>query len=262
MLPQRETARVQILPKPVLLGLDETVNPVETVHLLADAFTHLHEIEAMRQERGVYRCLTENVQDAVVILRPTGEIVGATPQATELLHTVVHGRKRPNLKDPMTHAPATLQEAIKRNRAIVPLTKEITATLLLLPEQGDTIANLVVVHRAMDETCANEALERGIRQLTPGQRAVYRALLEGRRSKEIAVELAISEHTVRHHITAILQKTGCMDKIQLITRVAKLPKREPVTVPDLTAVEPKPDLKPPVLKQKGSGSGLNHVASD
>ncbi len=236
------------------IGLRPRFNPgtdtAEAVHVLADAYRHLHEIQAARQERSVYRTLTENIQEALVVVGAKGAIVGITPSAVEILHTAVHGRTRPNAKDPINRVPSVLVKAILKSGTTVVLTQEITASVSYPAAQGETVEPHAIIRLAVNETCANEALEDGIRSLTPGQRAVYRLLLEGKRSKEIATELSISEHTVRHHITAVLQKTHCMDKIQLITRVGKLPKREPLTAPPMITAPVPPDTRVPSSTQK------------
>ncbi len=234
---------------------------IEVVHLLADAYRHLHDVEVLRQERNLYRYLTEDIQEALAVIGSAGAVMGITPSAVEILHSVIHGRKRPNSKDPMILAPSLLAKTIRENRTSVTLTKEITALVSYPTGQGDTVEPHALVRLVVDETCASEALEDGIRQLTPGQRAVYRLLLDGCRSKEIAVELGVSEHTIRHHITAILQKTGCLDKIQLITRVGKLPKRQLLTVPALIDAPVPPNTVPPPRHKKGDGA-LDHAVSE
>ena len=247
------------------IGLRPRFNPgmdaAESVHVLADAYRHLHEIQAVREERSVYRTLSENIQEALVVVVSTGTIAGITPSAVEILHTTVHGRTRPNAKDPLNRVPSVLVQAIRKGVTTVVLTQEITASLSYPAAQGDTVEPHAIIRLAVNETCANEALEVGIRSLTPGQRAVYRLLLEGQRSKEIAAELSISEHTVRHHITAVLQKTQCMDKIQLITRVGKLPKREPLTAPPMVTALVPPDMRMPSSKQK-KGTALTSFARE
>ena len=235
---------------------------IEGVHLLADAYRHLHEIEVLRQERNVYRYLTEDIQEALAVIGSAGSIMGITPSAVEILHSVIHGRKRPNSKDPMILAPSLLAKTIRENRTSVTLTKEITALVSYPTGQGDTVEPHALVRLVVDETCASEALEDGIRQLMPGQRAVYRLLLDGCRSKEIAVELGVSEHTIRHHITAILQKTGCLDKIQLITRVGKLPKRQLLAAPPMVAAPVPPDTKRTFPRQKKGDGALDHAVAE
>lgn len=52
--------------------------------------------------------------------------------------------------------------------------------------------------------------------LTERERTVVRLLAEGRSNKEIGYALGISENTVKHHLTAILQKLHLTDRTQLV----------------------------------------------
>jgi DNA-binding NarL/FixJ family response regulator len=61
-------------------------------------------------------------------------------------------------------------------------------------------------------------VETGI-ALTPRQAAVLAKLVEGKSNKEIARELAISDMTVKVHVTAILRSLGVVTRAQAIVAV-------------------------------------------
>ncbi len=48
-------------------------------------------------------------------------------------------------------------------------------------------------------------------------------LLEGLRNKEIADRLNSSIHTVKHHVSSILAKAGCSDRLLLVAKAGQSP---------------------------------------
>ncbi len=58
--------------------------------------------------------------------------------------------------------------------------------------------------------------------LTPRERSVLQLLAEGLSNKGIAQRLAISEHTVKFHVNAILGKLGAHSRTEAVTRAARL----------------------------------------
>lgn len=77
------------------------------------------------------------------------------------------------------------------------------------------------------ETGADDDLAR-IASLTPAQRRILAAIRQGLLNKQIAYELAISEATVKAHITAILRKLGVGSRTQAVLLAAKLDVDQPV----------------------------------
>lgn len=57
----------------------------------------------------------------------------------------------------------------------------------------------------------------GSEELTPRESDVLEQIARGRSNKEIAVELAISEATVKTHINSLLGKLGVSDRTQAVT---------------------------------------------
>lgn len=68
-----------------------------------------------------------------------------------------------------------------------------------------------------------------IASLTPAQRRILGAIRQGLLNKQIAYELAISEATVKAHITAILRKLGVNSRTQAVLLAAKLDVDQPAT---------------------------------
>ena len=69
-----------------------------------------------------------------------------------------------------------------------------------------------------------------IASLTPAQRRILGGIRQGLLNKQIAYELAISEATVKAHITAILRKLGVNSRTQAVLLAAKLEVDQPVAV--------------------------------
>ena len=55
-----------------------------------------------------------------------------------------------------------------------------------------------------------------IATLTPRERAIIALIGEGLRNRQIAARLCLSEITVRHHLTAIFDKLGVIDRLELV----------------------------------------------
>ena len=52
-------------------------------------------------------------------------------------------------------------------------------------------------------------------RLTPREREIVSALARGETNKEIARQLEITERTVKAHVSAMLEKLGARDRLQL-----------------------------------------------
>jgi DNA-binding NarL/FixJ family response regulator len=56
--------------------------------------------------------------------------------------------------------------------------------------------------------------------LTPAEQRVLPLLLEGLRNKEIADRLNSSVHTIKHHVSSILAKARCSDRLLLVAKAS------------------------------------------
>lgn len=57
--------------------------------------------------------------------------------------------------------------------------------------------------------------------ITPKEKGVVELLLQGMSNRQIALELEISQNTVRNHIYSVYQKTGCDSRVELVNAVSK-----------------------------------------
>ncbi len=78
--------------------------------------------------------------------------------------------------------------------------------------QGRKYFDPAVVQYAMDKGRVNKKLDIG--ELTPRELEVLRALGRGLNNRTIADELFISEHTVKKHVGAVLEKLHLKDRTQ------------------------------------------------
>jgi DNA-binding NarL/FixJ family response regulator len=60
-----------------------------------------------------------------------------------------------------------------------------------------------------------------IGSLTPREREVVRLLCEGLRNKQIAERLAVTDVTIRHHLTSVFSKLGVSDRLGLLLYASK-----------------------------------------
>lgn len=73
------------------------------------------------------------------------------------------------------------------------------------------------------------SLAKRLQGLTDQQRVVLKHLQEGRLNKQIAYDLAISEATVKAHVTAIFRKLGVLNRTQAVILANKLQAEAPLS---------------------------------
>lgn len=62
--------------------------------------------------------------------------------------------------------------------------------------------------------------------LTKREREVLNHLLEGMSNKEIGNKVNLSERTIKFHVSSLLRKTDCVNRIQLAKKFAVVENRE------------------------------------
>jgi two-component system, NarL family, nitrate/nitrite response regulator NarL len=86
------------------------------------------------------------------------------------------------------------------------------------------LAGLHVLHPDFTELLGPRNRERGAASdtLTPREREVLALMADGLTNRSIAYQLAISEHTVKFHINAILGKLGAQSRTEAVVRATQL----------------------------------------
>ncbi|GII96910.1 LuxR C-terminal-related transcriptional regulator [Sinosporangium siamense] len=92
---------------------------------------------------------------------------------------------------------------------------QLTVTSQRLPSQTDVIVSVIVVRDDAARTIAPARLA----LLTPREIEIATRALTGRRDGEIAAELFISQHTVKHHFKSIYAKLGVHTRAELLDRL-------------------------------------------
>lgn len=77
----------------------------------------------------------------------------------------------------------------------------------------------------MQQSSKTASAQRRIGDLTRAQRRVLMALADGRSNKQIAYDLAVSEATIKAHLTAVFRTIGVTNRAQAL--LAVLPLIEP-----------------------------------
>ena len=131
-------------------------------------------------------------------------VVSAHEEATVMQRAVAHGAMG---YIPKSAHPHEIGKAI---------TQVVTEGELWLP------SNLALQH-GFDPRAADEAdMAERIQSLTPQQFRVLMMLAEGLLNKQIAYDLAVSEATIKAHVTAIFRKLGVQNRTQAVLAIAAL----------------------------------------
>jgi two-component system response regulator DesR len=81
---------------------------------------------------------------------------------------------------------------------------------------ADAVRRVAAGLRVVDPTLAAETLARGASPLTPRETEVLRAASDGGTVADIAAKLALSEGTVRNHLSAAIGKTGARTRAEAV----------------------------------------------
>lgn len=93
---------------------------------------------------------------------------------------------------------------------------EIYAALLAV-HQGLVVGSPDLLVRGLEHLqIADEELDGALQQLTERERQVLQLLARGLPNKRIALELSISEHTVKFHVSAIYTKLGAASRTEAV----------------------------------------------
>lgn len=83
--------------------------------------------------------------------------------------------------------------------------------------RGGSLLQPVVASRLLSQIAGPHDSDGPSEPLTPREGEVLTLLAQGKQNKEIALELSISERTVKYHISSILSKLGAGNRTEAVT---------------------------------------------
>jgi DNA-binding NarL/FixJ family response regulator len=102
---------------------------------------------------------------------------------------------------------------------------DVLARIVSVVLQGELWIRRSLVSKLVDSLVANDADTTGATGrfaiLTPREIEIARLIGQGASNKRIARHLAITERTVKGHLTAIFRKTGAVDRLTLALLIAR-----------------------------------------
>ncbi len=207
----------------------------------AEALFRIHQTENLRQEMTALRHIIAAWRQPFLVVRGDGSIVAGTEAGWDGLHAYMS--RRPSRKSPILQLPAAMVSALVNGCAIQ--LGKVDVTVSVLPDmERETTWPLFTVTLSPKPSTDAPSLEGRLRTLTRSQRAVYGLMVSGYRNKEIAAQLGVSHHTIVHHVTAVLAKMACPDRLQLMAAAAQSAVQTELVAPPMIADAPtKPDLK-------------------
>lgn len=99
-------------------------------------------------------------------------------------------------------------------------TRRMRVPMITLEERTLFAALLLDAGEAAPVAAASEATQ--VPALTPRQQEVLEMLADGKQARKVAVELQLSEMTVRNHIRAILRELGCTSQLAAVAKARRL----------------------------------------
>ena len=89
--------------------------------------------------------------------------------------------------------------------------------------RGEASLHPRIAQRLMSEVTAPSAAHDPAAALTAREMEVLQLIAQGRSNAQIAAQLVITERTVKAHLSAIFEKLGVRDRVQLALAMNKVP---------------------------------------
>lgn len=104
------------------------------------------------------------------------------------------------------------------------LEREVGEDLIMAALRSATAGLLTIDPNLVDDLLPSRVAVTSseFEQLTPRELEVLQALANGLTNRAIAVELAVSEHTVKFHVNSILRKLGVQSRTEAVVHATRL----------------------------------------
>ena len=223
--------------------------PVGLLQGVGIAMRRLHQLTELRRDMDGAKYLLERSEKLVILATDTGKILLRTTGGLALMERLGNKERKDVL-------PLVLRKAVDEEiRQVVMGDIQANLSRLALVEPN-TVSPLIAIRFSRQKQKQNGPFDMAaaMETLTPAETKVCLLLKTGLRDKEIADQLSISYHTAKHHVSHILRKLRCSDRLLLMARIGK-PAEAPAPIvknpipPPLPQVTP---LPPPKVRRVGS----------
>jgi DNA-binding CsgD family transcriptional regulator len=240
-----------------LVGFAGDVRPTYGRMVLLEVVTaleNLAEAEYLRQEAVMYRDLLNRHEEALIVATERGQIKGATPSGWKALSRAQNGERGTVVKQSEQQIPNEIAVAVYAGEPPTLNGVTIAGTRV---GGAELVEDLVLYRFQQTDSTELSSFDEAAKRLTPAQSQVLRLLLRGLHYKEIALRLGNSAHTVHHHVSAILERLDCSDKLELLAKFQvrterSQPRKKSFPVPPLTQAPVVEDYPQPVKRRSAT----------
>ncbi len=226
----------------------DEISSTALVHSIGLAIRRLHQLAELRQEVEGAKSLLQQQDKSIVLARPGGKIMHGTEGGMAVLQRLRSLSSLPQDKQEAM-LPSVLRNAIEREARHMVIEDLRVHFCELAMTEVTTATELISIQFSRDlkkQPQAKASVSLG--DLTPAEQRVLPLLLEGLRNKEIADRLHSSIHTVKHHVSAILAKARCSDRLLLVAKAGQQMEGSE-TKKLVVAPLPEGDFLPPSMTQ-------------
>ena len=162
------------------------------------------ELELARTDREALRWLLQRSDRLVVAARPDGQIIGATPSASDVFKALQFGRGY-RFRSDAPELPQILIEAIGSSRR-AKLNEHTTALIEPVNSRSRSWLPVIGIELLVEAQTSARAFEPAISRLTPAERDVLDRLMTGATYKEIAAGRGTRFATVKNQVAEVFRK--------------------------------------------------------